>query len=120
MTYQRKIGDKGEQIAAEYLKERGFQLLEKNFITRYGELDLVTLEGDMIVFVEVKTRTSKAFGLPETSITPTKMERIENAALLWLQAHPEASEDWRVDVVAIIMGQQGEILDFQHFINVTL
>lgn len=120
MTYQRKIGDKGEQIAADYLKDRGYQLLDKNFITRYGELDLVAFEGGTVVFVEVKTRTSTTFGLPEASITPAKMERIQNSALLWLQAHPEAPEDWRIDVVAIIMSHQNDMTDIQHFININL
>lgn len=120
MTYQRKIGDKGEQIAADYLKDRGYQLLDNNYITRYGELDLVLLEFGTIVFVEVKTRTSTTFGLPEASVTPAKLERIQNAGLLWLQAHPEASEDWRVDVVAILINHQEDILDIQHFINVIL
>lgn len=120
MTYQRKIGDKGEQIAADYLKDRGYQLLDKNFITRYGELDLVAFETGTVVFVEVKTRTSTTFGLPEASVTPAKLERIQNAGLLWLQAHPEAPGDWRVDVVAIILSHQGNILDIQHFINIIL
>lgn len=118
MTYQRNIGDKGEQMAADYLKDKGYQMLDKKFITRYGELDLVAQEADTVVFVEVKTRTSTTFGLPETSVTPAKLERIQNAGLLWLQAHPEASEDWRVDVIAILINFRGEILDFQHFVNV--
>lgn len=120
MTYQRKIGDKGEQIAADYLADRGYQLLDKNFITRFGELDLVADEAGTVVFVEVKTRTSTTFGLPEASVTPTKMDRIQNAGLLWLQAHPEAPGDWRIDVIAIMIDHQGEILDIQHFINVIL
>jgi len=120
MTYQRKIGDKGEQMAADYLKDRGYQLLDKNFVTRYGELDLVALEFGTVVFVEVKTRTSTAFGLPESSVTPAKLERIQNAGLLWLQVHPEAPNDWRVDVIAIIINHRGDILDIQHFINVNL
>jgi len=120
MSYQRKIGDKGEQIAADYLEDNGYQLLDKNFITRYGELDLVAVDTGTVVFVEVKTRTSTTFGLPESSVTPTKMARIQNAGLLWLQAHPEAPGDWRIDVIAIMIDHQGGILDIQHFINVIL
>jgi len=120
MTYQKEIGNKGEQLAADYLKDKGYHLLDYNFHTRYGELDLVMLEKGIIVFVEVKTRTSNAFGLPEESITPSKMEHIQNAGLLWLQEHPEAPDDWRVDVVSILMDRNREPLNIKHFINAIL
>lgn len=120
MTYQKKIGCIGEKIAADYLEQKGYQVLDRNFTTRYGELDLVALELDSIIFVEVKTRTSAAFGAPEDSVTPEKLERIFNAGLLWLQAHPDAPDDWRIDVIAILIDDKENILDFQHFINVNL
>lgn len=117
MTYQREIGDLGEALAADYLKGKGYQLLDQHFTTRYGELDLVMQELDTIIFVEVKTRTSETFGLPETSITPEKLEKIHNAGLLWLQDHPDSPDDYRVDVVAIQLDQQKHIRDLRHFIN---
>ena len=120
MTYQRRIGDKGEAIASDFLKDLGYQFLDQNYSTRYGELDLVFLDADMIVFVEVKTRTSDTFGSPESSITEAKLERIQNAALLWLQAHPEVDDDWRIDVVAILLDANAHAKDVQHFINVNL
>lgn len=120
MTYQKQIGDLGERIAADYLEGKGYHLVDHNFTTRYGELDLVALEGGNLVFVEVKTRTSATFGTPEASVTPVKMERIQNAALLWLQAHPEYPDDWRVDVIAILLSHGKEVQDLQHFINVQL
>ena len=120
MTYQKQIGDIGEKIAADYLLDKGYQLVDNNYTTRYGELDLVALEGGNPVFVEVKTRTSAAFGTPEASVTPAKLERIQNAALLWLQVHPEYPDDWRVDVIAILLNHGKEVQDLQHFINVQL
>ena len=74
----------------------------------------------MIVFVEVKTRTSDAFGNPESSMSTGKLERIQNAALLWLQAHPDLDDNWRVDVIAILLSETGQANDLQHFINVNL
>ncbi len=118
--YQKHIGNIGEKIAADYLQSEGYQLVDQNFTTRYGELDLVALEGGNLVFVEVKTRTSATFGLPEESVTPTKLERIQNAALLWLQAHPEYPDDWRVDVIAILLDHDKAVQDLHHFINVQL
>lgn len=118
MTYQRQIGNLGEKIAAEFLSHKGFELLDQNYHTRYGELDLVTSTSDNIVFVEVKTRTSVSFGSPESSITEAKLERIQNAALLWLQEHPESGDDWRIDVVAVTMDRRKNVKEIQHFINV--
>lgn len=118
MTYQKEIGDIGEGIAAEYLEGLGYQLLDRNYKTRYGELDLIMMDSEDIVFVEVKTRTSDTFGTPESSISAGKLERLQNAALLWLQEHLEASDDWRIDVIAIVIDRQKNIKEIQQFINV--
>lgn len=120
MTYQKKIGDFGEKIAEEYLVEKGYQVLDRKYTTRFGELDLVTMEAGCIVFVEVKTRTSTTFGTPEDSITPAKIERIENAGLLWMQEHPTAPDDWRIDAIAIYVNSQGQLIDLRHFPNIHL
>ena len=119
MTYQRSIGDKGEAIALAFLTDLGYQFLDQNYTTRYGELDLIFSDAGVIVFVEVKARTSDTFGSPESSVTAAKLERIENAALLWLQAHPDVVDDWRIDVVAVLLNTSGTAEDVQHFINVT-
>ena len=120
MTYQQEIGNFGEKIAADYLIEKGYLLLDRNYHTRYGELDLVMLEDGIVVFVEVKTRTSETFGHPEESITQSKLEHLQNAGLLWLQAHPESSDDWRIDAISILMHRNGNIQDIKHFINANL
>jgi putative endonuclease len=119
MTYQKKIGNLGEAIASEFLQAKGYQYLEQHFTTRFGELDLVMQEGDTIVFVEVKTRTSDTFGLPEVSVTQEKIEKLQKSALLWLQANPEAPDDWRLDVVAVLLDRQKTIRDIHHFINIS-
>ncbi len=119
MTYQKKIGDFGELQASKYLQNQGYLLLDEHYSTRYGELDLVMQAGDTIVFVEVKTRTTSTFGPPEASITPEKMEKIQNTGLLWLQEHPDAPDDWRVDAVSILLDQKNFIRDLKHFINIT-
>lgn len=120
MTYQKQIGDIGEKIAEDYLVEKGYQVLDHKFITRFGELDLVTLDRDCVVFVEVKARTSMAFGTPEDSITPAKLERLEKAALLWMQAHPSAPDDWRIDAIAILLDSHQKPLEIRHFANILL
>jgi putative endonuclease len=120
MTYQKRIGKIGEQIAADYLADNGYQVMDRNFTVPYGEIDLVAFEAEIVVFVEVKTRTSTTFGLPEDSVTAAKLERMHNAAILWLQAHPDIPDDWRIDVIAIQIDHQHNVLDLQHFINAYL
>ena len=120
MSYQKKIGYMGEKLAADYLKDQGYQLLDQNYNTRYGELDLVMLDNGSLVFVEVKTRTSEKFGPPEASITSSKLAHIQDAGLLWMQEHSESPDDWRIDVVSILLDQKGQIKNIHHFINADL
>ena len=117
-TYQQQIGARGEKIAADYLRSQGYEILDANYHSRYGEIDLVA-EGDRcVVFVEVKTRTNDRFGLPEASVTPSKLEKIYDTALLWLQDHPDKPDDWRVDVISIQLDPALQPQDIQHFINI--
>jgi putative endonuclease len=118
--HQRKIGDLGEDIAAGFLESDGYQILDRNYHSRYGELDLVAKKENRLVFAEVKTRTSDAFGLPEASVTPGKFEKICNTGLIWLQEHPDEPDEWRVDVIAIRLDRARQIRDIHHFINVVL
>jgi putative endonuclease len=116
-TPRQTLGRWGEALAAETLERQGYSLLERNARTPYGELDLVMRQGQGIVFVEVKTRASRTFGLPEESITRRKQEHLLHAAQHYLQSHPELSGDWRVDVIAI-RRQADRPPEVVHFENV--
>lgn len=116
-TYQKKLGNKGEGIAAQYLRSRGYQIIDRNYHSRYGEIDLIAKQEDYMIFVEVKTRTSERFGMPEASVTAEKLEKINNTGLLWLQDHPEAPDNWRIDVIAIVMDKAHQVTDIQHFVD---
>ena len=98
-THNQKIGAWGESIAAAYLSEKGYTILERNARTPYGELDLVTQRGEEVIFVEVKTRTSARFGAPEIAVTPRKAEHLRNAAMHYAMEHD--IETWQIDVLAI-------------------
>ncbi|HTX80156.1 MAG TPA: YraN family protein [Longilinea sp.] len=102
MTNRQQIGRWGEQCAAEFLVGKGYQLVARNARTPFGEIDLIFRSDGQIVFVEVKTRTSLAYGLPEEAVDRRKGEHILKAADAYLQEHPELDDDWRVDVIAII------------------
>ena len=97
-------GDAAERRAEELLKSRGFSILERNFRTRMGEIDLVARDGDTAVFVEVRSRASSAFGAPEETVTGPKRRRLILTAQAWAQ-----NRAWegpmRFDVVAITPGE---------------
>lgn len=102
MAYKQRLGSWGENLAETYLKQQGLVPLERNMRTRYGEADLVMQDGETIVFVEVKTRTSLDFGAPEESITRKKRARMIQTAEACMQMHPEWGGYWRIDVLAIL------------------
>jgi putative endonuclease len=118
-TPRQNLGKWGEALAADYLGQRGYLLLERNARTPYGELDLVMRQGETIVFVEVKTRISAAYGLPEESITPRKQEHLLNAARHYLQSHTDIGGDWRVDVIAIrrMRSAPPEVVHFENILH---
>ncbi len=97
----RRTGQRGEQVAAEYLTRLGYQVLERNFRTRFAELDLVCRHGLDLVFVEVKARTSHRFGLPEEAITWSKRQKLRLAISQYLDAHSHRWRQLRIEVVAI-------------------
>ena len=102
-----KLGAQGESIAAAHLEASGLRIIERNFRTRYGEVDLVAEDGDAIVFVEVKTRRGSAYGSPEESVTPKKRERLVTTAETYLQQHGLEQSHRRVDVVGIVLRPNG-------------
>jgi len=120
MGRNQTIGGWGEKLAAAYLIEKGCQLLDCNVRTPYGEIDVIVLNKEILVFVEVKTRTGSNFGYPEGAITPRKRSHLSDAAQFFLQEHPEIQADWRIDVIAI-RGKPGgsdpEIIWFENAVN---
>ena len=108
-------GITGENFTATYLIGRGYQILDRNWRIKEGELDLVALSPDKeIVFVEVKTRSSAAYGDPLESISATKLHRIQRLALSWLAMHQRLGWPYRIDVAGILLGRSGEItLDYR-------
>ena len=104
-------------MAARYLENNGYVILERNTRTPYGEIDLVTRQSSVTVFVEVKTRRSTRYGNPEESVTSIKRAHLLSAIQSYLQSHPELDGDWRVDVIAIQLGNSANGLVLTHFEN---
>lgn len=101
----RKSGIEGENAAADYLKKQGYLILQRNFTTKVGEIDIIAQDGDTIVFVEVKARENTKFGQPIESITPQKVHSIVRTAQWYLTAKRKYDSPCRFDVVEILRGE---------------
>ena len=101
MARRQTIGKWGEDVAAQFLQDKGYEILQRNVRSAYGELDIVARYGATIVFVEVKTRTSTSFGLPEIAVGNRKIQHLLNSAQAFMQLYPGPEQAWRVDVIAI-------------------
>ncbi len=115
--YTQILGKWGEQLAKEHLKGLGYQIIDLNHRTPFGEIDIIAQDGTELVFVEVKTRSSNALGNPEGSVTPKKQQHILESAQYYLADLDPQVDEWRVDVVAIT-GRPGNLkIDIQVFQN---
>lgn len=99
--FKKTLGREGEDRAARFLAKKGYKILERNYSTRSGEIDLVALHNGEVVFVEVKTRTSDAYGAPELAVNPRKQLRMIKAALGYIKYKKLHQMPCRFDVVAI-------------------
>lgn len=106
---RRDTGILGEKLAKDFLKKRGYRILETNYRCPGGEIDIVAKHKDSLVFIEVRTKTSLEFGSPEESITPTKRERMRATAAYYRQTHNDLPLLWRIDVVAVELDQEGKL-----------
>ena len=111
------IAETGEALAVAHLKARGYEILARNYRAVRGEIDLVAQDGDCIVFVEVKTRRSLKFGLPQAAVTAQKQRQISKVALAYLQTHNLFDAPCRFDVIAIHLSPQLEVLKLEQIEN---
>lgn len=96
---KQRVGSWGEDIAARYLEERGYNLVARNVRTPYGEIDIVTEKDGFTIFVEVKARISSSLGPPEISVTPRKQAHMRAAAEHYAQQNE--LDHWQIDVITV-------------------
>ena len=114
----KELGKLGESIAAQKLDAQGYRIRDRNWRTTEGEIDIIAEEGDTIVFVEVKARRSRQFGLPEEAITKKKRQSLIKAALTYLDTNDLQEANWRFDFVEIEWSTEGELIRFEHLVDV--
>jgi len=115
LTHQKRLGDWGETEARRFLETKSYVFIERNFCVPEGEIDLVMQDGDIVVFIEVKTRTSDSFGTPEESVSRAKRKRLLRAAWAFLQERERIDASWRIDVVAIEASPNWTIQRLDHY-----
>jgi putative endonuclease len=101
---KKALGNKGEEMAASFLRKKGYRVLKRNYSVPTGEIDIVARDGGTLVFVEVKTRTGERFGAPAEAVGPRKRRRMRSAALHYmagLRDEPPA----RFDIVSVLLGE---------------
>ena len=119
MNRQEK-GKQGEEAAVKYLEKNNYKILDKNFYTRSGEIDIVALDQNKkeMVFIEVKARGSNQFGYPEEAVDERKLRKMIKTAKIYTQAHP--TKCYRFDCMAISMDYQTNLATIRHYHNIGL
>lgn len=119
-TYRQKIGDWGEDLALDWLTEKGYELIQRNFRHKNDELDLIMKKDDFYVFVEVKTRQSDTYGLAEYAMTKAKITALFRCIDHYLFEQNLQDAEWQLDLVVVEKFDKDKGADILHFENLGL
>jgi putative endonuclease len=114
--FNRQTGERAESLAVKELEKKGYTILERNFSNKFGEIDIIARDHETLVFVEVKAKVGTDFGLPEEMVGRGKLTRIRNMATIYMKGKLVPC---RIDVVAIVFGEDNNVIRFTHYENVT-
>jgi len=114
---KKQIGDKGEDIAFDFLINKGYEVIQRNYRCRFGEIDIIAEHNGIIIFIEVKTRHTASFGMPQEAITHSKIQKISKTAVLYVQEKNLIDQACRFDVIAITYPKYSLEPDILHIEN---
>lgn len=117
MNNLKELGKFGEEIAAEYLADIGYSIIKRNYRCENGEIDVIAKDNDVIVFIEVKTRRSLKYGIPQSAVTQQKQSQISMVALSYLNQVNAFDSPCRFDVIAITLPPASKELQIEHIQN---
>lgn len=113
--FNHQTGKIAEDFASDHLKRKGYSIIERNFHSRFGEIDIIAKKNDTLIFVEVKAKTGNDFGTPEEMINSKKISKVRRMAEIYLNGN---SSLCRIDIVAIVFNSQHKLLRLTHYENV--
>lgn len=119
MKISNPVAIKGEDLAAEFLKKKGYKIIERNFRKGYGEIDIIAVHKNTLVFIEVKTRTSNKFGTPLEAINYFKLKSLLKTAEFYKVLNPKLPESLRIDAVSVILDENTGKSIIEHIENVS-
>ena len=111
------IGRKGEEIAKEYLEKKGYKIIERNYKTKYAEIDLVARRKNELVFVEVRTKTGEDLGSPEETINKKKLKKLLGNAVAYV-ARTKWKNSYRIDAICIVLKKDSSVEHLNHYENI--
>jgi putative endonuclease len=114
-----RLGKYGENLAAQFLIRRGYEIVKRNYYTQFGEIDLIARLGDEILFAEVKTRTADKTGLPETAVDRHKLRHLQKAARIYLNDRG-LNCFWRLDIISVELNRTTGTAKIKWFNNISL
>lgn len=120
LNYQ--TGKIGEKIAQEFLLKKGYQIIQSNYRTRFGEIDLITGKDSRLIFVEVKLKIGEDFGSPEDMVNRRKLSQIQKTAEVFLQTNPQIADNFQsnqIDAICIVLSPDQSIKRINHWENLT-
>jgi putative endonuclease len=112
-------GNRGEEIAVKYLQDKGYKIIDRNFRLKGGEIDIVAVKDGILIFVEVKTRTSNQFGTGFEAITSWKIKSLIKSAYFYKATHRDLPEEMRIDAVSIMVDNFSNSHSIEHIENIT-
>ncbi len=114
------VGNKAENIAASYLRDNGYKIILRNYKCKLGEIDLIARDGECLVFVEVRSRSSQKYGAPEQSITGAKRKRLQKLAQYYMCRELHKEVFCRFDLVGIEFDEHEKLLRLNHLVGINL
>lgn len=123
MKIANPVAKKGEELAEALLLKKGYKIVDRNFRKGYGEIDIVAIDlsenENTLVFIEVKTRTSKTFGSPFESVTFWKLKTLIKTAQFYKLTHRNLPENLRIDAISVTLSSNGTFIDIEHIKNIS-
>lgn len=119
MRISNPTAQKGEQIACDYLSKKGYRIIDRNFRRGYGEIDIIAVKDSVLVFIEVKTRSTNKFGTPLEQIAFYKIRSLIKTAEFYKTLNPKLPDSLRIDAVSVMLDNLGNTVSIEHIENIT-